>query len=140
MPPEGLSVWESGSPRAYGPRARRRSPWAEKIVSGSPIYYGWVVAALVSARRGGRRESEQNIGSPHHHAWQALVQTVIGSLEKHTPQDANLQNPQQHQQEFLAGPNASFARLQTQVRFCLIRTAFQKDTRRLEIHFIHGTD
>ena len=48
MSPQRQSVWESDSPRHSGTRARRRTAWGDKLVSNSPVYYGWVIAALVS--------------------------------------------------------------------------------------------
>ena len=48
--PQRLSVWNTDSPRGHfgGSRARRRTPWGERIVKASPVYYGWVVAGLVA--------------------------------------------------------------------------------------------
>ena len=47
--PQRLSVWGDGSsPRGATSRARRRTPWAERVVNASPIFYGWVVAGLVA--------------------------------------------------------------------------------------------
>ena len=52
--PQRLNVWGDGglggSPRGGGgvSRARRRTPWAESLVKASPVYYGWVVAGLVT--------------------------------------------------------------------------------------------
>ena len=48
LTPQRLSVWDSGSPRGGGSRARRRTPWGERLVASSPVYYGWVIAILVA--------------------------------------------------------------------------------------------
>jgi hypothetical protein len=46
--PQRLSVWGAGSPsHGGGSRARRSSAWAERLVAASPVFYGWVIAALV---------------------------------------------------------------------------------------------
>ena len=48
MTPQRLSVWDRSSPRGGGSRARRRTPWGERVVAASPVFYGWVVAFLVA--------------------------------------------------------------------------------------------
>ena len=47
--PSGLASWDDAAATPRGStRARRRSAWAQRVVGSSPVFYGWVVAALVA--------------------------------------------------------------------------------------------
>ena len=44
----GLTPGLTGLTRARGRRARRRNAWDRRVVAATPVFYGWVVAALAA--------------------------------------------------------------------------------------------